>query len=106
MPAGGRRPGAGAPRGNLNAVKTGRYSPRLEAAFRIAITHDDIRPIFLALIEKRRRENVLFQALVFATAKTVLLNRNGVNPALVQHIQHHAGQLFNPESLLDAPEQH
>ena len=28
---GGRRPGAGAPRGNLNALKSGRYSKRLAA---------------------------------------------------------------------------
>jgi len=28
---GGRRPGAGAPRGNLNALTTGRYSKRLTA---------------------------------------------------------------------------
>ncbi len=105
MPAGGRRPGAGAPRGNLNAIKTGRYSPRFDAAFRIAITNDDIRPIFLALMEKRRRENALFQALVFATAKVVLDHRNRITPALIGHIEDHAGQLFNPESLLDGPEQ-
>ncbi|MCH8066941.1 MAG: hypothetical protein IIC90_14145, partial [Chloroflexi bacterium] len=30
-PRGGRRPGAGAPIGNLNALKTGRYSRRLTA---------------------------------------------------------------------------
>lgn len=29
MPRGGVRPGAGAPRGNLNAVKHGRFSPRV-----------------------------------------------------------------------------
>lgn len=29
--AGGRRPGAGAPRGNMNALKSGRYSKRLRA---------------------------------------------------------------------------
>ena len=30
-PRGGRRPGAGAPKGNLNALKSGRYSKRLTA---------------------------------------------------------------------------
>ena len=35
-PRGGRRPGAGAPKGNLNAFKTGRYSKRL-AALRAAL---------------------------------------------------------------------
>ncbi len=29
MPRGGKRLGAGAPRGNLNAVKHGRFSPRI-----------------------------------------------------------------------------
>ncbi len=35
-PRGGRRPGAGAPKGNLNAFKTGRFSKRL-AALRAAL---------------------------------------------------------------------
>ncbi len=30
-PRGGKRPGAGAPKGNLNALKSGRYSKRLTA---------------------------------------------------------------------------
>ena len=30
-PRGGRRPGAGAPKGNMNALKTGRYSTRVRA---------------------------------------------------------------------------
>ena len=30
-PRGGRRPGAGAPKGNLNALKSGQYSMRLKA---------------------------------------------------------------------------
>ncbi|MCH8970130.1 MAG: hypothetical protein IIA66_13560 [Planctomycetes bacterium] len=36
-PRGGRRPGAGAPKGNLNALKTGRYSKRL-IGLRAALT--------------------------------------------------------------------
>ena len=35
-PRGGRRPGAGAPKGNLNALRSGRYSKRL-AALRAAL---------------------------------------------------------------------
>ena len=31
MPRGGRRPGAGAPRGNLNGLKTGRHSRQVQA---------------------------------------------------------------------------
>lgn len=31
---GGKRPGAGAPKGNTNALKTGHYSPRAQALAR------------------------------------------------------------------------
>ena len=31
MPRGGKRPGAGAPRGNLNGLKSGRYSKQVQA---------------------------------------------------------------------------
>ncbi len=31
MPRGGKRPGAGAPRGNLNGLKSGRYSKQVKA---------------------------------------------------------------------------
>lgn len=31
MPRGGRRPGAGAPKGNLNGLKTGNYSLQMQA---------------------------------------------------------------------------
>jgi hypothetical protein len=36
---GGRRPGAGAPKGNLNGLKTGRHSPRF-LAFAAALAAD------------------------------------------------------------------
>jgi hypothetical protein len=36
MPRGGRRPGAGAPKGNLNALTTGRSSKRVQA-FKLAL---------------------------------------------------------------------
>jgi hypothetical protein len=37
MPRGGKRPGAGAPRGNLNGLKNGRYSRQVKA-LRIALS--------------------------------------------------------------------
>ncbi len=39
MPRGGRRTGAGAPKGNWNGLKTGRYSPRFRQAV-LALRHD------------------------------------------------------------------
>ena len=81
MPRGGFRKGAGAPRGNLNALKSGRYSAQLDAAFRAVVSREDIRPIFLAILKKRRRENMRFQALVIATAK--LVHNANLTPEIV-----------------------
>ena len=84
MPRGGFRKGAGAPRGNLNALKSGRYSAQLNAAFRAVVSREDIRPIFLAVLEKRRRDNLRFQALVIATAK--LVHNADLTPEIVHKL--------------------
>ncbi|HUS82464.1 MAG TPA: hypothetical protein VM013_04305 [Dehalococcoidia bacterium] len=82
MPRGGFRKGAGAPRGNLNALKSGRYSAQLDAAFKAVVRREDIRPIFLAIMNKRRQDNMRFQALVIATAK--LVHNARLTPEVVQ----------------------
>ena len=82
MPRGGFRKGAGAPRGNLNALKSGRYSAQLDAAFRAVAGREDIRPIFLAIMKKRRQDSMRFQALVIATAK--LVHNARLTPEVVQ----------------------
>jgi len=46
MPRGGRRPGAGAPKGNLNALKTGRRSKQL-LALTEALLNSSVRGILL-----------------------------------------------------------
>ena len=84
MPRGGFRKGAGAPRGNLNALKSGRYSAQLDAAFRTVVSREDIRPIFLAIMNKRRQENMRFHALVIATAK--LVHNTNLTPEIVQRM--------------------
>jgi hypothetical protein len=81
MPRGGFRKGAGAPKGNLNALKSGRHSAHLDAAFRAVVSREDIRPIFLAIMEKRQRENTRFQAFVIATAK--LVHNANLTPEIV-----------------------
>jgi hypothetical protein len=40
MPGGGRRPGAGAPRGNLNNVKDGTWSAQVKRALRSGSLHE------------------------------------------------------------------
>ena len=46
MPRGGKRPGAGAPKGNLNALKTGRRSKQL-LALTEALLNSAVRGILL-----------------------------------------------------------
>lgn len=54
---GGRRPGAGAPKGNLNALKTGRYSKRL-AGLRAALTAMPATADLLAQMTGRDRRKM------------------------------------------------
>ena len=56
-PRGGRRPGAGAPKGNLNALKTGRYSRRL-AALRAALAAMPVTADVLAKMTGRDRRKM------------------------------------------------
>ncbi len=55
MPRGGKRPGAGAPKGNLNALKTGRHSKQLLALTEILLASPAMRPILLRMLEQKKR---------------------------------------------------
>ena len=46
---GGKRPGAGAPRGNFNAMKTGAYSRQFALLGRLLAADPKIRPVLLAM---------------------------------------------------------
>ena len=52
LPHGGRRPGAGAPRGNLNAFKTGRYSGQFKLALEALLTNEETGSLLRAILEK------------------------------------------------------
>ena len=52
MPAGGRRPGAGAPRGNTNALKSGRHSARFKAVLTAMSQVPEVRDYF-ALVRRQ-----------------------------------------------------
>jgi hypothetical protein len=56
MPRGGPRPGAGAPRGNLNALKTGAHSDRFRAVIAALLIHPDTRRVLLALVGPKRAQ--------------------------------------------------
>ena len=52
MPRGGRRPGAGAPKGNHNALKTGKYSKRFKEAMSNLINTPEFRAILISYQKK------------------------------------------------------
>jgi hypothetical protein len=45
VPRGGKRPGAGAPRGNFNGLRTGEHSTRMRMVFAAMINHADYRAL-------------------------------------------------------------
>jgi len=55
MPRGGKRKGAGAPRGNLNALARGRRSKQLQQAIENALEDPKGRAQVLALVRKYKR---------------------------------------------------
>ena len=84
---GGRRPGAGAPKGNLNAFKHGRTSRRQAQLLEAAVEIPQVRQalIDLANRERRRRKQaeegygVLMTHLLERVAEIVLRNDQGQN---------------------------
>ena len=67
-PRGGKRPGAGAPRGNMNALRSGHYSARIRAVARGLSSIPEIRDMLLAAnrrqqIARRKAERIAVKAL-------------------------------------------
>jgi hypothetical protein len=54
---GGKRPGAGAPKGNLNALKHGRYSQQFAEIGAVLAGHPDIRDALLGAARRRDQKN-------------------------------------------------
>jgi len=71
MPRGGPRPGAGAPRGNLNALKTGAHSKQLRAAIGALLAVPQTRRAMLALPEQKQRDTRRFRDIIFNAAKLI-----------------------------------
>lgn len=69
MPRGGRRPGAGAPFGNTNALKTGRHSVRVKAVIGALLADDETREVLLRLGSKGEVRNVYARELALAMAR-------------------------------------
>jgi hypothetical protein len=60
MPRGGRRPGAGAPRGNTNALKTGKHSRRVQTVMRILMDEPETRAIIERISAHSRKHALAF----------------------------------------------
>ena len=69
---GGKRPGAGAPRGNLNALKDGRYSPRFFDGLLAFALVPEARPLYAALkrVDARKYRRLLFETIAAAYEAT------------------------------------
>lgn len=52
MPRGGRRPGAGAPRGNMNALKHGSYSRQFATVGALLASNPTVREALLAIADR------------------------------------------------------
>ena len=56
MSRGGRRPGAGAPLGNHNALKTGRYSKRFQQLARALLKNPETKALIASFRKKQIKE--------------------------------------------------
>ena len=52
MPRGGKRPGAGAPKGNFNAVRSGNHSSRMLLVYLALVNHPDRAAVAWELYEQ------------------------------------------------------
>ena len=81
MPRGGKRPGAGAPKGNHNALKTGRHSKRFREAMSNLINTPEFRAILIAYRKKQISEQKLADHIVKEAIRRYLLKANNyANP--------------------------
>lgn len=69
MPRGGRRPGAGAPKGNFNAVKGGAYSRRMRFAMAVLLTVPEYRLMLKFLHTAGEEAHRDFRDLMVATTR-------------------------------------
>lgn len=74
---GGRRPGAGAPKGNVNGIKTGRYSHRFFAAALMIAAVPELRVFFEAIQrESDRLQREAYLKLIAEAVQTTISDPN------------------------------
>ena len=81
MPRGGRRPGAGAPKGNHNALKTGKYSKRFREAMSNLINTPEFRAILVSYQKRQIKNQQLADHVVKEAIRRYMLKANNyANP--------------------------
>ncbi len=73
MPRGGRRPGAGAPRGNLNALRTGNRSKQLRALVFALMLVPQTRRVLLHFSKMEQHRRALLRDAVNRNARLLQL---------------------------------
>lgn len=85
MPRGGRRSGAGAPRGNLNALKTGTRSRQLRAVLAALLIEPNTRRVILRLAQRQHLRREEFRQTLFTIAK--LLNDHNLATSIKENVE-------------------
>src|SRR3972149_2532603 len=96
MPRGGRRPGAGAPAGNLNALKPGPPSPDIPALVQALAAPPTTREALIRLARRRRAQKreaeraaaLLLSALLDKTLRSLRDNQSAEDAANTENLLH------------------
>ena len=94
MPRGGKRSGAGAPKGNLNAVKTGQYSVRLRAIARALSDVPQVRDLLMETERLQNKQQRKAQRLALQALQDIVSGIPDVNNPLIPYL---IGSLPNSE---------
>ena len=94
MPRGGRRPGAGAPAGNLNALKHGAHSAYIHALVQALAAHPTTREALIRLARRRRAQkreaeraaSLLLSALLDKTLRSLRDNQSVEDAANTENL--------------------
>ena len=94
MPRGGRRPGAGAPAGNLNALKHGAHSSYIHALVQALAAHPTTREALIRLARRRRAQkreaeraaSLLLSALLDKTLRSLRDNQSVEDAANTENL--------------------
>ncbi|MBI2172389.1 MAG: hypothetical protein HYU30_10330 [Chloroflexi bacterium] len=90
MPRGGKRPGAGAPKGNLNGLKLGLYSKRLQALAAGIVADPDLLRYLLDTQRRQKRRQRQAERIAFRALQELALRIAGADNPLLPF----ASQLF------------